>query len=338
MKTIRDLENTIMTSKQPDHALRRILIFLKPDLIILLIFTLLLSALGFVYGHHLHLIEGSVFYALGSFITIELVYLFYRAPRFLNGHPQEKKKVWLNSLKIARDWVPFVFLIGVYESLRDYTALIRPDSIDSILYQIDNSIFGIEPSVWISKFAHPFLTDYFAFFYTLYLALPLSLLLWTSLKDRREDFRELSMSITIVLYVGFIFYCIFPAGPPRNFAPLLSQFDPAQLPSLGFFHWSQQRMDAMTSAPTRSSFPSLHCALSCLALLYSIRFSNLWSRHPRTLVWVYLIPVVSLWTATVYLRHHWIPDIVAGILLAVCTYFISPRIRKIFEEYQNGNA
>jgi membrane-associated phospholipid phosphatase len=326
-----------MNPLRKNHTLRRILIFLQPDLIILLIFTTLLSALGFIYGHHLHLVEGSVFYALGSFLAIELIYLLYRAPKFLKGHPGERKIVWLNSLAIARDWVPFVVLIGVYETLRDYTALIRPDSIDHILYRIDQAIFGIEPSVWIQRFAHPFLTDYLAIFYTLYLALPLTFLLWTSLKDRRDDFRELSMSITIVLYVGFILYCIFPAGPPRHFAPLLSQFDPAQLPSLGFFHWSQRQMDSMTSVPTRSSFPSLHCALSCLALLYSIRFGNLWSRHPRALVWVYLVPVVSLWTATVYLRHHWIPDIVAGILLAICTYFLSPRIRKKFKEYQKDN-
>ena len=327
-----------MSPPLKNPILRRVLIFLRPDLIILLIFTTVLSALGFIYGHHLHLIEGSVFYALGSFIVIELVYFIYRFPRITHEHPEVRKRALKNSLTIARDWIPFVVLIGVYESLRDYTGLIRTDSIDRYLYQIDTFLFGIEPSVWIQRFAHPFLTDYLAFFYTQYLILPLILGLWLYLKERREDFKELSIALIIVLYGGFLLYCIFPAGPPRHFAPLLSQFDPKVLPSLGFFAWSQGHMDSMTVIVTRSSFPSLHCALSCTALLFAHRFGNLWPRHPRTLVWVYLIPVVSLWTATVYLRHHWIPDIVAGILLAVCTYFISPRIRKIFEEYQNGNA
>jgi len=320
------------------HTLRRILIFLQPDLIILLIFTSVLSALGFIYGHHLHLIEGSVFYALGSFVVIELVYFIYRFPRITHEHPEIRKQALKNSLIIARDWIPFVVLIGVYETLRDYTGLIRTDSIDKYLYQIDISLFGIEPTVWIQRFAHPFLTDYFAFFYTQYLILPLILGLWLYLKDRREDFQELSIALIIVLYGGFILYCIFPAGPPRHFQPLLSQFDPKVLPSLGFFSWSQQHMDSMTVIITRSSFPSLHCALSCTALLYAYRFGNLWPRHPRTLVWIYLVPVVSLWISTVYLRHHWIPDIAAGILLACGVYFLSPRIRKIFEEYQNGNA
>ena len=308
--------------------------FLGPDLLILLIFFLVWVGLGFIFGQHiLHFIEGSVFYALGSFLIIEFVYLAFQHPRIIRGTPAERQQAFRHSITIARDWVPFAVLIAVYESLRDYTALIRPDSIDMTLYKMDLAMFGVEPTVWAQRFAHPLLTDYLAFTYTLYLILPLTLGLWLYLKNRRQDFLEMSMALIIVLYVGFILYCIFPAGPPRHFAPIIHQFSPPQLPSYWFFKWAQGQMDNLTVMPTRSSFPSLHCACSALALFYAARFGNLLPRRPRTLVWVYAVPVVSLWISTVYLRHHWIPDIAAGILLAFFAYAISPKIRKWYDNF-----
>ena len=49
----------------------------------------------------------------------------------------------------------------------------------------------------------------------------------------------------------------------------------------------------------RDCFPSLHTALSAVALVY------MW-RHTRRLFWWSLPLVVSLWFSTVYLRYHYV--------------------------------
>jgi membrane-associated phospholipid phosphatase len=68
----------------------------------------------------------------------------------------------------------------------------------------------------------------------------------------------------------------------------------------------------------RASFPSLHVALSSIALIYAVRFRR---KIPfgRIIQVIYLILVVSLWIATVYLRHHWVVDIFAGWALAAAS-------------------
>jgi membrane-associated phospholipid phosphatase len=56
-------------------------------------------------------------------------------------------------------------------------------------------------------------------------------------------------------------------------------------------------------------FPSLHCAASAFVLAFD-------RRQSRGRFWVFLVPVVGLWFSTLYLRFHYLVDLVAGFALA----------------------
>ena len=78
----------------------------------------------------------------------------------------------------------------------------------------------------------------------------------------------------------------------------------------------RQAFDSADPVRTRSAFPSLHCSLALLTLIYSYRFSDaVFPRFPRLWFRIVLPFVVSLWISTVYLRHHWVVDIFAGLAL-----------------------
>ena len=129
---------------------------------------------------------------------------------------------------------------------------------------------------------------------------------------RRENFREMSTAVVVQLGIGFVLCLCFPAGPPRYYEPFQhGVFTPPHLHSfLGIFELQQGAFDSADPIRTRSAFPSLHCSLAFLTLMYAHRFgSGVFPRRPRLYFWICLPLVISLWLSTIYLRHHWVPDI-----------------------------
>jgi membrane-associated phospholipid phosphatase len=229
-------------------------------------------------------------------------------------------------VRFILDWFPVVALITIYENLREYTGIIRTNAIDATLLKLDILLFGVEPTVWIQRFAHPILSDYFAFTYSLYLILPLSLGWLLYLLSRRREFHTLSTAVILCLCIGFLLYLLFPAGPPRFF--IADQFDPPHLVGyFGYYNAIQSRFDAINPMTYRASFPSLHVALSSLALIYAIKFKSTIPLN-RIIGAVYFVLVTSLWIATVYLRHHWVVDIFAGWAVALASVAAASWIQK----------
>jgi len=76
---------------------------------------------------------------------------------------------------------------------------------------------------------------------------------------------------------------------------------------------------SINPSSSRAAFPSLHCAVTLMSLIYAFKFS-------RKLFYILLIPGISLVLATVYLRHHYVIDILGGFALAIVVYFAAPHI------------
>ncbi|HTK68861.1 MAG TPA: phosphatase PAP2 family protein, partial [Candidatus Eisenbacteria bacterium] len=76
---------------------------------------------------------------------------------------------------------------------------------------------------------------------------------------------------------------------------------------------------AVSAVPLTSfgAFPSLHCAVALLALLLA------W-KHLRWFFWVQLPFGIGLILGTVYLRHHWVVDILAGFVLTAISFYLGP--------------
>src|SRR5208337_444080 len=66
----------------------------------------------------------------------------------------------------------------------------------------------------------------------------------------------------------------------------------------------------------RDVFPSMHVAISFLVWLYALRNS-------RPLFWILSPRILSLWVSTIYLRYHYLVDVVAGLLLAPASFLLA---------------
>jgi membrane-associated phospholipid phosphatase len=284
------------------------LAWLGPDFTMVIASLAVLTTVVAIYGGTFKWTEGSVLITGGIAVGLGLV-----------------------RRSLLRDWAPLLVIVWIFENLDAYTGVIRHTSIDPYLYRADVALFGVEPTVWLSKHETPLLTDYMSFAYGMYFIMPMVLAVALALRGRRDDFREMSTAVVLQLGIGFLLYLLFPAGPPRYYAPLVhGGFDPPQLHSyFGLYELQQGAFDTADPVSTRSSFPSLHCSLALLTLLYSHRFGDaVFGRRPRLWFRIVLPLVVSLWISVVYLRHHWVVDIFAGLVLGAFANWLAPILRK----------
>ena len=87
---------------------------------------------------------------------------------------------------------------------------------------------------------------------------------------------------------------------------------------VGFSNLSAQAF-SLLPVDSRAAFPSLHAAVSLVALVFAWRYVRWW-------FWVLLPFALGLWASTIYLRHHYFVDLVAGWLLAPLAVWTAPRL------------
>ena len=214
---------------------------------------------------------------------------------------------------IVRDWFPFLVILMMYYSLwGDATLLIVTHDRDAALIVLDQRLFGFQASVALERIVSPGLTRWmeFAYFYHV-LHIPV-VACFLYIKCGRRRFREMMGGLMVITFFGLMGYLLVPAvGPMYTLRHLYTV--PLRQP-LGVF---ERQMDFMNYARIRrDAFPSLHVGMSFLVWLYA-------RRNSKRLFWILSPLVLSLWFATLYLRYHYLIDVVAGLALAPLCYLLA---------------
>jgi membrane-associated phospholipid phosphatase len=125
------------------------------------------------------------------------------------------------------------------------------------------------------------------------------------------------MAVLVCFYLGYFLYVIFPAAPPRlvfvyDFTRSLEGYP-------RIFSNLSARAFTLLPVDSRAAFPSLHAAVSLVALIQAWRYARRW--------FVVLLPfAVGLWISTIYLRHHFVVDLIAGWALGPVAVAVAPRL------------
>lgn len=296
------------------------------DLILLFFMALLLSILVRSLESEirwLHPSMGLPLAIMGSVLLIDFAKSCYF--RYVKKMGQARR--FLHQIPIIfRDWAPFVLIDFIYENLHDLSGKLRSFDIAPLLYRFDLFIFGFEPTLVTQKITTPWLTDLMAILYAPYLAFPLILMGLLTLGGRRKEFQQLSLAVMFTFLLGFICYAVFPALPPRFFITQLFT-DPVSLRG-SYIHDHLQNVWDQLSVVHGAAFPSLHVALSSIALIFAYRFRNI-SKIYRILFYVYIPLVPGLWFSTIYLRHHWFADLLAAWGVCALALYLSKRLNRI---------
>jgi membrane-associated phospholipid phosphatase len=320
-----DLARPHMTSSPASAAPRRsiwwrIAVWVPPQYIALLVFGLLLLTLRLVYQQPIVRMvypEPITKHQLSVRYALYLMAIFAGASLLRNIRPLvvgDWRARWgaaRQAVQMVRDWLPFIVLVWIYENLHDLTYLIRPTTLDGPLAQIDEWIFGVQPTLWLQRWTHPLLTDYLDLAYMTYFFSAPMLGGWLYFRGRVPQFKEISLGVLIAFYIGFLGYITVPAVGPQYI--LADQYT---VPLTGMvLHWRVHRVVHKLQTFPRDCFPSMHTGISTVVLYFAWR-----NRDDLPLRWLTLalitILTVSLWFSTVYLRYHWFIDVVAGWIVA----------------------
>lgn len=231
-------------------------------------------------------------------------------------------------IKIIRNWAPIIFILIAYENLGNLVRFINPHDADPVLKQIDEFMFGgVNPTLWLEQYIRPWFSEIMHICYVNYYPfLPVIGFFLYMNKDYRE-FRDVMVSITLGFYLGYIIYMLVPTVGPRYF--MAEQFS-VDVKGTTMFSDTVYKMLVDLESTRRDCFPSLHTGITVIVTSYAFKYR-------RTLFW-FLLPLnIGIIMATMYLRYHYVIDVIAGLLLAVFCVWAGPRINNFWYKHVSGD-
>jgi membrane-associated phospholipid phosphatase len=220
-------------------------------------------------------------------------------------------------VKGLRETVPLLACFLIYTNLHDTIGFVNPHDVHDRLVAMDAAIFGLQPCVWAERLITPARTELMQFLYLNFFWIAPSTSLILLVQRRYPAFRATTLGVVTCFFMGYALYVVFPAAPPRlvlahEFTKNLRGYP------VGFSTLSAEAF-SLLPVDSRAAFPSLHAAASLVALLFA------W-RHVRWWFFALLPFTLGLWASTIYLRHHYFVDLVAGWLLAPLAVWTAPRL------------
>ncbi|HET8644266.1 MAG TPA: phosphatase PAP2 family protein, partial [Vicinamibacteria bacterium] len=228
-------------------------------------------------------------------------------------------------VRALREVLPFLACILIYTNLHDTIGFVNTHDVHHMLDALDRVIFGVQPAVWAERFITPARTEVMQFFYLSFAWIAPSPALILLAQRRWREFRAASLGTVVCFYLGYALYVMFPAAPPR--LVLVYDFTRSLEMYPRLFSSVSAQAFALLPVDSRAAFPSLHAAVSLVALVFAWRYLRAW-------FWVLLPFVLGLWVSTIYLRHHYTVDLLAGWALVPAALALAPRLDRWWAERQ----
>ena len=203
------------------------------------------------------------------------------------------------------------------------------------LYDAEKALFGIGAGASALISGEYFAAQDCAFadfmagiFYLCWVPVPLAFAIYLYLKGDKRNYLRFSLAFLFVNLLGFCGYYIHPAAPPwyainYGFTPILNT--PGNVAGLGRFD-TLLGIDIFHSiygknANVFAAVPSLHAAYMLIATVYAAISKQ---KHITTIVFAFIC--MGIWWTAVYSCHHYIIDVLLGILTAVLGILILEKV------------
>jgi hypothetical protein len=226
-------------------------------------------------------------------------------------------------------WSALVYRVGIYGSVqhsyflfKHLLPVINPGTLDHQLFMLDHRLFGFEPAVWLDQFVTPVTTEWFAFFYFCYFFLLATHVLPILFGARDQVLLgEFMLGMLAIVCVGHTGYLLVPGFGPYKAMPEMFKHE---LPGGLWMDvvWSTVR----SNGAMKDIFPSLHTAGPSFLAMFSFRNRD---RLPFRYTWPLLTFFsANIIVATMFLRWHYVIDVLAGFTLATTAAIVAPKITR----------
>jgi membrane-associated phospholipid phosphatase len=226
------------------------------------------------------------------------------------------KRLRADWMKYFRDWYTPAFLICLYLENRRLTPLINPHDLDGLFIRLDRFLFlGHDPTILVEKITYPVLSELFQISYASFYFIPFTLALYVYFKRSRLDFHIVASTLLMGFYLSYLGYYITPVIGPRFTLDHIQSFPLSGVLTFNFV----RNLLAHLEGVMRDCCPSGHTVISLLAVLLARKYYRPF------------FPVVSVWASivvfsTVYLRYHYVTDLLVGVTLGILVYQFGPLV------------
>ncbi len=229
----------------------------------------------------------------------------------------------------------------IFKEVYDLLPAVHPGLYDNYLIGIDRAIFTVDPTRWLAQFSSPVAVEYLQICYSLFYFLMIGLTVETVVRKQNANYEQVVTYLAYGFYLSYIGYFLFPAIGPRftlhDFAQLNNELPGMWLTN--FLRDIINRGESIGPGTTnffamaqRDAFPSGHTEMTLItiALVWRYRAAIRW--------WVTVIGV-SLILSTVYLRYHYVIDVIGGVIFFLLTMWTAPHIERWWSRtVANANA
>ncbi len=211
-------------------------------------------------------------------------------------------------------------LLSSFFQLREILPAVSPWTDDARIYAFDLTAFGFEPSVVLDRYVAPATTEWFAFFYFLYfLILCVHVLPMVYWQPDGALLGRFATGMLLIFMTAHLLYMVVPGFGPYWY--LAGTFGHELR---GGTFWRLVREAVEAGGAQKDIFPSLHTAVPTYLAVFSFR-------HRKVALFKYWWPVIAfvatqIIIATMFLRWHYLIDVVAGLLLAVAGSLIGQHV------------
>lgn len=226
------------------------------------------------------------------------------------------------------------FYVG-FMLLPAYAVLVMGNSFEVELLWFDLQLFGAPLVELLEPWLVAGLTDFTQFCYASHFLLPFILFGLLLADHRLAEARLLGAAVAFAVLTCFAIYVIVPARSPYVMAELrggsaIAAFDGpipyATAAAAVIREWLHEN-----ELFKHDCFPSGHTQLSLTVLIGS------WRYHRRSFPF-FIVVVGGLIFATLYLRYHYVIDLVAGALLAWLGWWLIPRWNRYWQDTGDADA
>ena len=216
---------------------------------------------------------------------------------------------------VLHAWYPILMALVIFEEVAPLNLMFVGEWQDRHLLAFESAMFAQPPTVWLSRFASPLVTEVLAIGYFSYYVMLAGVALVLYRRRDMAAFQDVMASGVLAYLICYVIFVVFPTEGPSHTLRHLQ----AGTFSGGPF-WATVALIQATAGVHGNAFPSAHAAGAMVALVFS------W-RHVRWLTVSMLLFVILMCVGAVYLRYHYASDMIAGLLvgLTACEY---PRSRR----------
>lgn len=255
-----------------------------------------------------------------------IILITYFVSHYEKKSEEDKRKRSIT--RFLRFWYPAFMILFCFKEI--YVIMISTHNVlyDEYLIAIDKRIFGSNPTEYLSHFLNPYVVELFQIIYGLFYLMPVIYAMELYLWHRYEELKYAIFVVFLGFYLSFICYLLVPAIGPRftihNFLNL-----PRELPGVFFAEKIRALIDFGESIPAnvsnpelyaqRDAFPSGHTIIIILItyLSHKIKSKSFYFYLPFSLLLIF---------STVYLRYHYVIDLIAAIPIVLITIYTANKI------------